>query len=297
MDRLRSLQEMSLSLMKKLPKAILCAVALAAFCSLPVQAGSETDHPLLSGISGAAISSKNVLQFGVEDVPYVAGEYRPGARRGPYEGRVTTIDYTASPPIGEVKIHRNYLAAVQKMGGQQLNTGFDPNDTVSLVTGPHVFTLGAGPTAPIALLNITSGYGYQLKIIEPQKMEQSVTAGALVKEITAKGYATLYINFDTNKSDLKNDGIEAVKQIVQLMKDDANLKLSIEGHTDNIGAAAANKALSRDRAASVMRAVIAQGIDGKRLGARGLGAEVPVADNRTEEGRAKNRRVELVKIK
>ncbi|NJN63855.1 MAG: OmpA family protein [Acidobacteria bacterium] len=67
------------------------------------------------------------------------------------------------------------------------------------------------------------------------------------------------------------------------------------GHTDNVGQPAPNKALSEKRAQSVMAAVIAGGIDAKRLSAAGFGQERPVADNRTEEGRAKNRRVELVK--
>ncbi len=73
------------------------------------------------------------------------------------------------------------------------------------------------------------------------------------------------------------------------------LRVSIEGHTDNVGDPAANKKLSSDRANAVMNALIAKGIDKSRLSSVGWGQEKPVADNGTDEGRAKNRRVEIVK--
>jgi outer membrane protein OmpA-like peptidoglycan-associated protein len=73
------------------------------------------------------------------------------------------------------------------------------------------------------------------------------------------------------------------------------LRLAIEGHTDNAGSAAANKPLSQQRAQAVVTALTARGIAGARLTAAGFGSEKPIADNATEAGRAKNRRVELVK--
>ena len=80
-----------------------------------------------------------------------------------------------------------------------------------------------------------------------------------------------------------------------MLKAAPTLSIGIEGHTDNVGQALANKTLSEKRAQSVMAAVVGAGIDAKRLTAAGFGQERPVADNRSEEGRAKNRRVELVK--
>jgi len=71
--------------------------------------------------------------------------------------------------------------------------------------------------------------------------------------------------------------------------------VSIEGHTDNVGQAAANKTLSEQRAKSVMAAVVKGGVAASRVSAVGWGQERPIADNRSEEGRAKNRRVEIVK--
>jgi OOP family OmpA-OmpF porin len=86
-----------------------------------------------------------------------------------------------------------------------------------------------------------------------------------------------------------------VREIVAMLKAAPTLRLSIEGHTDNVGTPAANKVLAENRAKSVMKAIVENGIPAGRLTAVGFGQEVPVADNRTEEGRAKNRRVELVK--
>jgi len=126
-------------------------------------------------------------------------------------------------------------------------------------------------------------------------MAQVVSANELLQELNKNGFVALYINFDTGKAELKHDGVAAVKEIAKLMKSNPTLKLSVEGHTDNVGDAASNKKLSEARAKSVTAAIVAGGIEAARLSAAGFGQDKPVADNRTEEGRAKNRRVELVK--
>ncbi|MCW3111024.1 MAG: OmpA/MotB domain protein, partial [Segetibacter sp.] len=84
--------------------------------------------------------------------------------------------------------------------------------------------------------------------------------------------------------------------IATMLKDNVALKVSIEGHTDNTGVPATNKVLSENRAKAVMNAISAKGIAANRLSSKGWGQEKPVADNKTEEGRAKNRRVEIVKM-
>lgn len=271
------------------------ALLLAAFAVARPALGADTDHPLLSRMAGFTIRDKTVTPFDAV-APSFVGEPLPDVATS-FQGKVTRIDYISEKPAGEVAIYRNYAAAVQRAGGHALNRGFDADDKVTHCTGAHVFALAAGAQAPVALLEITHGAAYRLTIVEPQAMEQTVTAGQLADEIRQQGRATLYINFDTGKSALPPDGQAAVKEIAALLKGDSSLRLSIDGHTDNAGQAAANRKLSGQRAASVRDAVVAQGIPAARLQARGYGQDVPVADNRTEAGRAKNRRVELVKLK
>jgi len=114
-------------------------------------------------------------------------------------------------------------------------------------------------------------------------------------KLNKEGFIALYINFDTGKADIKPESYKIIDQIVQMMKDNPDLKISIEGHTDNVGTAQFNQTLSENRAKAVMNAIIAKGIDKSRLSSKGWGATKPIADNKTEEGRAKNRRVEIVK--
>lgn len=265
--------------------------------AVPAWAENLKDHPLLSGVAGTTLLNQSVTQFGVVK-PDVAGEPVKGAPAS-FEGRVTRTDYgvTEGSSPGEIKIYRSYLAAAKKMGGRALNQGFDPDSPVSLVTGAHVFALSAAARPAVAVLNITNADNYRLTIVEPEAMEEAVTAGQMASQIKKAGFATLHINFDTGKSDLKADGQAAVKEIAAMMKADAAMKLSIQGHTDNVGASASNKQLSEARAKSVMSAVVALGVDAGRLKAAGYGQDKPVDDNATESGRAKNRRVELVSVK
>jgi len=103
------------------------------------------------------------------------------------------------------------------------------------------------------------------------------------------------ILFESGKADLKpelRENLSAIGAILQSLLTESHV--IIEGHTDNVGGAAPNKKLSEQRASAVMQYLIERGIDKKRLKSVGYGLEKPVADNKTEEGRAKNRRVELV---
>jgi OOP family OmpA-OmpF porin len=114
-------------------------------------------------------------------------------------------------------------------------------------------------------------------------------------EMEKKGFVTLHINFETAKSDIKPESQHIIDQVVDLLMEDESLRVSIEGHTDDVGSAASNKTLSENRAKSVMNAIVAKGVDRSRLSTKGWGQEKPIADNKTADGRAKNRRVEIVK--
>jgi outer membrane protein OmpA-like peptidoglycan-associated protein len=125
----------------------------------------------------------------------------------------------------------------------------------------------------------------------------TVDAAAMAREIAQAGHIALYgIYFDTNKSDLKPESTAAIVEIAKLLKADPGLKLLVVGHTDGVGGYEPNMTLSDRRAAAVLQELTTKhGVAAARLRAVGVGMAAPVASNDTDEGRAKNRRVELVK--
>ncbi len=125
---------------------------------------------------------------------------------------------------------------------------------------------------------------------------QPPTADAMKAALDKDGHLALYVHFDFNKATLRPDAKPIIDQVIALMKNNPDLKLEIDGHTDSIGGHDYNMKLSQDRAASVVAAVVKGGIDAGRLKSAGFGPDKPIADNAKPEGRAKNRRVELVKI-
>lgn len=127
----------------------------------------------------------------------------------------------------------------------------------------------------------------------------SINAGGkeLYDALVADGrVATQGILFDTGSDVIKPHSTPTLEEITSMLKDHADLKLVIEGHTDNVGDAAANQALSEKRAAAVKAYLVSKGIDAGRLESKGLGATKPKVANDTAEGRQTNRRVELVKM-
>ncbi|MDR0777694.1 MAG: OmpA family protein [Azonexus sp.] len=138
-------------------------------------------------------------------------------------------------------------------------------------------------------------------VVESRAMDTDkiafVDASAMQKSLDATGRVNLYgIYFDTDKDTIKPESKPTLDEIGKLMKSNPQLRLQVVGHTDSTGNDAHNKDLSNRRAASVIRVLAQAGIDAKRFASRGAGASEPVAGNDNEEGRAKNRRVELVRM-
>ncbi len=104
------------------------------------------------------------------------------------------------------------------------------------------------------------------------------------------------IRFQFDRADLKPESMEIIQSIAKMLTEHPEVRLSIEGHTDNQGSLTYNQELSGLRAAAVKQALVNLSIHPDRLKSRGFGEEKPVADNQTEEGRAKNRRVEFVRF-
>ena len=139
-----------------------------------------------------------------------------------------------------------------------------------------------------------------LDVVEAKPMEaRMVTANAatMAKDIAATGKVAVYgLYFDTDKADLKPESAPSLEEIVKLLRSQPSLQVYIVGHTDNVGGFDYNMDLSRRRAKSVVdRLVQGYGIAPDRLKPVGAGLIAPVASNDDETGRAKNRRVEIVK--
>jgi OmpA-OmpF porin, OOP family len=127
----------------------------------------------------------------------------------------------------------------------------------------------------------------------------SINAGGkdMYDALMADGRVTLQgIYFDTGSDRIRPESSGTLKEIGDMLKQYSDLKLAIEGHTDNVGDAAANQTLSEKRAAAVKAALVdTYKVDESRLSSKGHGASKPSAKNDTPEGRQQNRRVELVR--
>ncbi|NHZ40145.1 OmpA family protein [Massilia aquatica] len=218
--------------------------------------------------------------------------------------------------ISRFQAQRDYSKAAQELGGVKVNTVNPDEDAFDKANDGKGYELrkkldypGASysyetyflptPTGRKWLVLMVSDSSVRMHAIEEKQTGSSVkmvTAAAMQSELESKGHIALYINFDTDKAAIRPDGKPAVDEIAALMKKQTALHLSVEGHTDNVGDPARNKALSRERAQAVVQALVGDGIDGARLVAAGHGSEKPLTDNNSDESRAKNRRVELVKV-
>ena len=133
------------------------------------------------------------------------------------------------------------------------------------------------------------GNGYEMEVAD---------AGAedIGSELDRDCHVALYgIHFDFNKATLRPDSEPVLEKVLALLKARADLKLEVQGHTDNVGGDDYNQKLSEARAETVSAWLRGKGIAAPRLSAHGYGMRQPVADNGSETGRAKNRRVELKK--
>ena len=264
-----------------LAAALLAPMALAA---APDEDKSGCkDLPLFTRMPQFFIDSCDEREFEQYGFPIQGGKPQI------VEGKRTVVHYHLKkdqpPTISGLQIVRNYNNAARAIGCT-VSTDDHNYGTYSCQRNGHEVWVRCS----------VGGNAYELLQVEKAEMKQEVKGnGAWAPVLEKEGRVALYVNFDTDKADLKSDAAPTIDEIVKVMQAHADWKIGVEGHTDNTGDAAHNKQLSEARAKSVVAAIVAKGIDAKRLTAAGYGPEFPIADNRTEMGKAKNRRVELVK--
>jgi outer membrane protein OmpA-like peptidoglycan-associated protein len=266
---------------------------LPAAVQVRAQESEFKDTPWFSGMP-------NYFIYDAQDVEFDSYNFFTGKDCTTVEGRKFKRVYALKEDAKKssvLQVMRNYSNALKSMGGAVLYEGMPQeadcadNNGLNMVVG-KVVKEGNEMWVEVVTLG---GDDYYLTIVLKDLMKQDVTASSMFEALNREGHVALYINFDTGKSIIRDESKPIIDEIVQMMKSNPELKLSVEGHTDNVGTPASNKTLSEARAKSVVSALVGQGIAADRLSPVGYGQDKPVADNGTEEGRAKNRRVELVK--
>jgi outer membrane protein OmpA-like peptidoglycan-associated protein len=274
---------------------VLVAVLTVPLAFTQTDADGSKDYPGITRMPNTWLQTYNHLKFDAFNFPIatVHNQYKYQSVEGERyfirykvkEGAETTS------PLQEI---RNYENAAKAAGGQvvwDLMNGANG--------GEATLRLHKGASEVWIYVNAYTNQ-YELNIVEKQAMAQEVTvdAAAMAGSIADTGSVAIYgIYFDTAKSDLKPESDPAIDEIAKLLTGNPALKVYIVGHTDMVGEAAGNLKLSQARAQSVINALVSKhGIGAARLIAFGNGPYAPVASNKSDEGRAKNRRVDLVEI-
>lgn len=283
------------------------------------------DHPLFSRYEGSIIIGYDVKGFDEYVLPLGSFEGDRPSKSQSLHGKVTRIRYKAPMDSSTLEIYLNYEMALTKAGFEILFAGkreelgghgewaailYDNNlkyyaELMGEVT--HQRYLAAKLVTPAGdiyvSLFVTLGYYdfpvVQFDVIEVKPMEAglvTVNVAALAESIAKVGHVAIYsIYFDTGKAEIKPESEPALKDIAEFLRKNRDLDLYVIGHTDNVGTLDFNMNLSQRRAEAVVEALVSRhGIARERLHPVGIGPLSPVTSNRTEEGRAKNRRVELV---
>ncbi len=264
---------------------VFMAVVNAAAVWAETDVENSQDHPLVSRMPGYYISNYRVDEFAAFDPTVIGG------KSVHWEGKKYSVSYSEKEGAAQVsmlQIVRNYQSALKSAGATVL--GFDERRLAAELRK-------GGAMAGVYVEAFNEGRTYEVTIVETGAMRQDVTADATAmgKDIAATGKTVIYgIYFDTGSATIKAESEQALSEMTKLLKNSPKLTAFVVGHTDNVGTLDVNLKLSADRAASVVKALVAHGIAPGRLKAAGVGPYCPIGSNSSEQGRTQNRRVELV---
>jgi len=278
-------------------KTIICGIVFLVLIFSSVALAQEDkkgckDHPLFTRMEGFYIARCSREDFAAET--FIDPETK---KKVTIEGRKYIIEYGLKKGFektySRLQISRNYLNAITKIGGN----GYENHPQYPDST--YMKIVKDGKEIWAAFWQGYAALAGKLCVIEKQAMTQEIVADAkfMAEGINTTGHVAIYgIYFDFNKADVKPESEPALKEITKLLQQDPKLKIYVVGHTDNVGGLDYNMKLSQQRAEAVVKELVSKyKIAPDRLKAGGAGPLAPVASNDTEEGKAKNRRVELVK--
>ncbi len=281
--------------------------------------GSQ-DHSLIQRFKQSYIYDYEIISF--EPYTIVTGK-SDGSKltsTQEVEGKVYRIFYSLPTDAGSVyEIYSNYLNALQSNGAEILFNCKNLSDCgryfwdylrdldKKIQMPPYYGEESAYLAAKFSkdgmgyYVTIIPGYGlsemgYEVTVVEVKEMEQQISLDGIEKAMNDKGKVSLYgILFDTGSDVIKESSYKEIDLIAQYLKKNTRKKVYIVGHTDNTGSYSTNLTLSEKRAKAVMTALSSKyGISADRMTSVGVGPVAPESKNTSEEGRKKNRRVEIV---
>ena len=285
------------------------------------------DHPLLSRFPGAVIRAYDHKEFDSFNLPLGrATGNNAFADTRTIEGKTTWIAYQIPLERSSLEVFRSYQNALSEADfdilwqceterecGNWFSHAYIYNleplvfsgEVVDEKTERYLAAHRAGPAGEqwVALFVYPSYLKdfniARLRIVETEPMEEglvTVDAATMAREIDESGHVALYgIHFATNSSTIEPASEATLAEIGRFLANDPDLEVFVVGHTDNTGGFDHNMRLSQERAQAVVEALTSRhGVDAGRLQPVGVGPVAPVASNQTEDGRAKNRRVEIV---
>lgn len=290
-------------------------------------AGSK-DHPMISRYEGSFIYLYEHSSYTRLEIPWKMEDRN--VKEKAVEGEYTHIFYGAPEGLSALQVHKNYLMALKDAGFDILYEcalGHDKcgrlfrdfrridDDSEIFIGKDHCYFAAQleNPSGNVIVTARTVLHTHhekldqrpvtELQIIEEKSMETgkvevNLNADAMAEDIENTGKVRIYgIHFDVDKSTIKSESAPTLSEIASLLKNQEDLNLLVVGHTDVTGGFDHNMKLSRKRAEAVADYLATEhNISPERLRAYGVGFLAPVAPNNTEDGRARNRRVELVKL-
>lgn len=239
-------------------------------------AADKGDFPYLPPLPGSKLGTGS-HQDGAMQVTF------PGSNEIQLVGKGSIIKYYPNPAgISNVAFLNAYQTALGKAGWVIISHSIGSDATLTA----HYARNGRDLWAYLHM----GGEEYAIKVAD-------VGAQSDIERQFAKDcHVALYgVIFDFNKAALKQESDSVLQRVLAFSNKDAALKLEVQGHTDNVGSDAYNQQLSEARARSVVQWLVAHGVAANRLSYKGFGKTRPVAKNDTDEGRAKNRRVEIAR--
>ncbi|WP_022824283.1 OmpA family protein [Hymenobacter norwichensis] len=289
--------------------------------TVPVSSAKPGAFPFVSLLDGYQKMTRenepgNSAKDYLRDVAYDQYEFFDGTKLIPVEGRLYTVR-AMGKGASIFQVQKTYEKLIKDLGGvkvfegkgkqmSELKVKFDDkrHRAYNLDYDQMGVYMTRLPDREIWVeayktWNDSDNDNYWLTVVEKKALPMQASAlpaEELKKALDTNGHVALYINFDTDKASIKPESEPVVAEVSKLLTANPTLRLTVEGHTDNSGTPAHNQQLSDQRAQAVVAALATQAGAGPRLKAIGYGQTKPLTDNSTEEGKAKNRRVELVRL-